>query len=184
MGRGKAELAIGNETLLERSIRVLSTVAEPVIVAAAPKQQLPRLPAEIVVVRDAAPTAGPLAAFAGALAVVSHSASSVYLVGCDLPFVTSEFLWLLAARLGDADAVVPFFDGKRHPLVALYARRVQAKVDAILATGKRSMLALLDAIAVIPLAEVEMQPVGPAGRCLHNVNTPDDYAAALRDVGS
>jgi len=184
MGRGKAELAIGSETFLERSIRVLATVADPVLVATAPDQPLPRLPAETIVVRDAQPATGPLAAFAGALAAVPHSASGVYLLGCDLPFMTSEFLQSLGQRLGNADAVVPFAGGQWHPLAALYARHVQTKVDAVLSAGKRSMLALLDTITVAPLTKANVQQLDPSGRCLRNVNTPEDYAAALRDAGS
>jgi hypothetical protein len=45
------------------------------------------------------------------------------------------------------------------------------------------MLGLLDAITVTPLTEAEIQRIDPAGQCLRNVNTPDEYAAALRDAG-
>jgi molybdopterin-guanine dinucleotide biosynthesis protein A len=183
MGRGKADLTMGDETLLGRSVRVMSTIASPVIVAAAPEQTLPPLPDEIVIVRDSAPAMGPLSAFANALAAVPNEVASVYLLGCDLPFVTSDFLKLLGPRLGIADAVVPFVDHQWHPLAALFARRVQTKIEAILAAGGRSMLALLDAITVIPLTEAEMKRVDPASRCLRNVNTPDEYADALRDAG-
>jgi molybdopterin-guanine dinucleotide biosynthesis protein A len=183
MGRGKAELTVGDETMLGRSVRVMSAIASPVIVAAAPEQILPPVPDDVVVVRDVCPAMGPLSAFANALAAVPNETPSAYLLGCDLPFVTSDFLKLLGPRLGVADAVVPFVDGHWHPLAAIYARRVQVKVEAVLAAGERSMLALLDAMTVTPLTETEMHHVDPPGRCLRNVNTPDEYAAALRDAG-
>ena len=45
MGRPKALLPFGPEVMLERVVRILSAVARPIVVVAAPDQELPPLPA-------------------------------------------------------------------------------------------------------------------------------------------
>lgn len=58
MGRPKAWLPFGGELMLPRVVRLLSEVVSPVIVVAAPEQELPPLPAGIAVVRDEEKVAG------------------------------------------------------------------------------------------------------------------------------
>lgn len=52
MGQPKAWLPIGGEVFLQRVVRVLSEVVSPIVVVAAAGQDLPELPAEIVIARD------------------------------------------------------------------------------------------------------------------------------------
>src|SRR5438309_1987872 len=52
MGRPKAWLPIAGELMLPRVVRLLSQVVAPVVVVAAPEQDVPPLPAEVTLVRD------------------------------------------------------------------------------------------------------------------------------------
>jgi molybdenum cofactor guanylyltransferase len=182
MGRPKADLVIDGESLLNRTVRMLRGLADPIILAAGPDQPIPPFSWPVQIVRDAVPAAGPLAAFCGALAAIPIESPSVYLLGCDLPFLTPELLRLLDSQLAGADAAVPFVGGIWHPLAALYARRIQDRAASLLTAGKRSMWALLDVVNVAPLDEEQIRRFDPALRCLRNINTPEDFADALRDA--
>ena len=57
MGRPKAWLPFGDEVMLTRVVRRLAEVVAPIVVVAAPGQEVPALPAEVEVVRD--PERGP-----------------------------------------------------------------------------------------------------------------------------
>ncbi len=52
MGSPKALLPFGSETMLQRVVRLLGSVVSPIVVVAAPDQQLPPLPQGIVITRD------------------------------------------------------------------------------------------------------------------------------------
>ena len=58
MGRSKALLPFGPETMLQRTVRIVrAAVAGPIVVVAAADQSLPPLPADVAVVVDARGTA-------------------------------------------------------------------------------------------------------------------------------
>ncbi len=59
MGVAKATLPFGPETMLQRVVRLLGTVVSPIVVVAAREQELPALPAEVIVTRDEREAPGP-----------------------------------------------------------------------------------------------------------------------------
>ena len=60
MGRAKALLPFGDEVLLQRVVRILREVVDPVVVVAAPGQELPVLPPTVRVVHDDRALSGPV----------------------------------------------------------------------------------------------------------------------------
>jgi len=52
MGSPKALLPFGPETMLQRVVRLLGTVVSPIVVVAATGQDLPPLPASVILTRD------------------------------------------------------------------------------------------------------------------------------------
>jgi molybdopterin-guanine dinucleotide biosynthesis protein A len=182
MGQSKADLVLAGESLLDRTIHLAATVADPIILAAAAEQNLPRISRPVHVVRDRQPFGGPLTAFGQALEALPQNCAVTFLLGCDLPFLNVEFLHRLAESRMDADAVVPWVNGTWHPLSALYRREVQAPAARVIAAGGRRMLDLLEVISVRRLDESELRMVDPDRRALRNVNTPQDFAAALREL--
>ena len=67
MGSPKEWLPIGEETLLQRVVRVVSHVVSPVVVATRKNQELPPLPAGVRVVHDVVEDFGPLAGIAAGM---------------------------------------------------------------------------------------------------------------------
>src|SRR5262249_5211979 len=95
MGRPKAWLPFGKELMLQRVVRVLREVVDPVVVVAAPGQDVPELPPEVAVVRDEVEGKGPLGGLAAGLTAIEAKADAAYLSSCDVPFLKPEFVQLM-----------------------------------------------------------------------------------------
>jgi molybdopterin-guanine dinucleotide biosynthesis protein A len=74
MGRSKAMLPFGPETLLERVVRLLGEAVDVTVVVAAPGQKLPELPPSVVVAHDRQPDRGPLEGLAVGLQILADRA--------------------------------------------------------------------------------------------------------------
>lgn len=184
MGRPKARLSFGPESLLARIVRLLSTVAEPVVVVSAPGQELPGLPARVLVAHDPVPGRGPLQGLAAGLSALPETVELVYATGTDAPFLEPAWVERLVALIGDHDLAIPRIDGFHHPLAALYRRaRVLPEVARLLAVDRLSPRFLTEALPTREVSAEEMQAVDPELTTLRNLNTPDDYLAALRRAG-
>src|SRR5437764_5768651 len=82
MGRPKAWLPFVGETMLGREVRLLGTVVSPVVVVAAPDQEVPPLPSGVLVVRDPQRGRGPLQGLAAGLEALTGLAGAAYLSSC------------------------------------------------------------------------------------------------------
>src|SRR6516225_8543681 len=87
MGRPKAWLPFGSERMLERVVRLVSTAARPVIVVAAPDQELPPLPASVGLARDSVRGKGPLQGLAAGLTALPEDVELAYATATDVPFL-------------------------------------------------------------------------------------------------
>src|SRR5262249_11142430 len=92
MGRPEAWLPFGGGLMLQRVVRVLRAVVEPVVVVAAPGQDVPELPPDVQIVRDEIEGKGPLGGLAAGLAALEGCAEAAYLSSCDVPFLKPEFV--------------------------------------------------------------------------------------------
>jgi molybdopterin-guanine dinucleotide biosynthesis protein A len=185
MGRDKASLPFGGETLLGRALRNVGQVvpAERIVCVAAPGQSLPPLPTGAIITYDETPHAGPLAGLAAGLAKLQGTADAVYASGCDMPLLLPAFIERMFELLADQDAAAPH-DGERwHPLAAVYRTRVLPTAATILAAGERSLTALLDACRTRRVALRELQDIDPELASLMTCNTPADYQSALKNFG-
>ena len=91
MGTAKAWLSFGAETLLQRVVRLLAEVVDPIVVAAARGQELPALPKDVHLVRDSVPGLGPLQGLADGLAALKGRVDIAFAASCDAPFLKPPF---------------------------------------------------------------------------------------------
>ena len=108
--------------------------------------------------------------------LVIRREDAVFVVACDMPYVTAPFAVHLASLAGAADIVVPRTERGYHPLCAVYTRRCLAAVARRLAERKLKMLELLDEMRTREVTADEMDRFGDHNRLLANVNTPAEYA--------
>ncbi|MDG3002938.1 molybdenum cofactor guanylyltransferase [Paludisphaera mucosa] len=183
MGRPKADLLFGTETLLARVTRLLSAVARPVVLAAAPDQVLPPTPTSVLLVRDLERGRGPLQGFATGLTAVPPAIEFVYLAAVDSPFFEPAWMDLLLSRIGDHDAAMPLVAGRPNPVAALYrVTPTRVAVESLLAQDVRRLTALSTALRRREVPEVDLRAVDADLRTLANLNTPEDYRRALEGL--
>jgi molybdopterin-guanine dinucleotide biosynthesis protein A len=182
MGRPKAWLPLAGETMLGRVVRLLGTVVAPVVVVAAPGQDVPPVPAGVQVVRDPERGRGPLQGLAAGLEALAGRAEAVYVSSCDVPFLRPGFVRRLVDLLGDCQIAVPAVGGYRHPLAAVYRVEVLAVVQRLLAEDRLRPAFLFDQVPTRFVSELELADVDPGMQTLRNLNTPQEYEAAVREA--
>ena len=184
MGRSKADLPFGNETLLQRVVGRLQTVVEPVAVVAAVEQPLPRLRGPVLVTRDSAPNLGPLAGIAAGLeALAKANMATAFVTACDVPFLNPGLVRFLLSQSQDYDIVVPRDDEHHHPLTAVYRVHLYEEIADMLSVGMRRPVQLFDKVRTKTVELSELQGFDPELQSFTNMNAPPDYRAALQKVG-
>ena len=183
MGSSKAMLPLGNETMLQRVVRLLGTIVGPVVVAAAPGQMLPGLPADVSVTRDEQENRGPLEGLRTGLRVLPSTVEMVYVTSCDVPLLVPGFVRRMFDLAAGRDVAVVEIDGFTHPLSAVYRRSVLPDVEALLAQDQLRPAYLFDRVQTRRVRAEEIRSVDPDLLTLRNLNTPDDYRQALSILG-
>ena len=163
LGFDKAAVAIGRETLAGRAARVLGAVCSPLVEVGPGHTSLRS-------VREEPAGAGPLAALvAGADAL---GAETVVLLACDLVRVESPVLALLAEWVG-APSVVPMAGGMPQLVCARYGPDAVAAARSLLATGERSLRALVAGLDVDFVPEARWSSIGGPD-AFDDLDTPAD----------
>lgn len=183
MGAPKATLPFGAETMLQRVVRLLGTVVSPVIVVGARDQPLPPLPDAVAITRDEREAKGPLEGIRAGLTALPLSIDAAYITSCDVPLLVPAFVERMIDLMGDHDIAVMQVDGFPHPLSAIYRRDTLPHVERLLAADRLRPVFLFDAVRTRRIKPEEMTVVDAELRTLRNLNTPDDYRAALADAG-
>ncbi len=173
MGRDKALLEIGGVPLVVRITRLL----EPRVVAVTligPPERYTAL--GLRVVPDDRAGLGPLAGMATALGISRSEWNLV--VGCDLPYLTGEWLdWLITRALGStADAVVPESERGLEPLCAMYRAHCARALEAALDGGERKVSDVVSTLTLEKVSAARWKALDAGA--LKNMNTLADYEEA------
>ena len=186
MGRDKATLPFGQELMLQRVARLVGEavpVASVVVVAAA-GQAVPKLSDDIQIVRDSTAYDGPLAAMAiGFRALANQSLDAVFVTGCDAPLLEPRFVGRLLALLGAHDAAVPIDQGRFYPLAAAYRTTILPHIERMVAAKQLRASDLFGEINALHVPTEELRDVDPRLTSLWNVNSEEEYVAALETAG-
>ncbi|HET7833174.1 MAG TPA: molybdenum cofactor guanylyltransferase [Gallionella sp.] len=177
MGRDKANLLLGEQTLLLRVANVLQC-SFPRVVASV---RQPHSEISFPQVCDDPAFAGPLAGLAAGLASVSTP--WVFAVACDMPFLTQPVIERLAGHRSGYQAVVPVVQGHLQPLAAFYAGSCLEVIRNQLAAGNsNSLRAVLKELQVCYVGEAEMREADPTLRSFFDLDTPDELAEAEKVI--
>lgn len=184
MGRPKAALVLGSETMLERQIRLLRAVSRAVCVVGPASGGIKTLvssmtPPGVNFIPDELDACGPLG---GIYTGLLHSRTEFNLfLGCDLPFLDARLLRALRDRAleSGADATVAESRDRRlQPLVAVYRRRALPAVRASLERGDNRVSSFYRRVRCQVVSWPELARAGFSPRIFANMNTLEDYARA------
>jgi molybdopterin-guanine dinucleotide biosynthesis protein A len=184
MGRPKAWLPFGGERMLQRVVRAIATVAQPIVVVAAGEQELPELAPEVAVVRDAIARRGPLQGLAAGLSALPDAVELVYASATDVPFLEPRWITRLVELVDGYDLAIPFVGEYYHPLAAVYRRKaLLPAVEDLLRADRLRPVFLVEAVKTRVVRQDELKQVDPELQTLRNLNFPEDYEKALGDAG-
>ena len=175
MGRDKASLALGEQTLLQRVLAVVQPLFADVLVSV----RIRRTDIALPQVCDACPDGGPLAGLAAGLAAVKTS--WIFAVATDMPFLRPALIERLASERNGYQAVVAMVDGHPQPLAAFYSISALPVLEDLLAgKEKRSLRAALTQLNTRCVAESELMAADPGLRSFFDLDTPQDLSLAIQ----
>jgi molybdopterin-guanine dinucleotide biosynthesis protein A len=170
MGRDKAFLEIGGQTLLSRQIKLAREVgAEEIFISGRTDADYSAFGCRVL--HDKFADAGPLAGIERALDATTSPLMLVLAV--DLPEMNAEFLRRLAAHCAKDSGAIPRVMENIEPLAAFYPRAAQLLAETLLRAGKNAAAAFAEQCGRTGLARFVDLTAGDA-RYFANMNTPAD----------
>jgi molybdopterin-guanine dinucleotide biosynthesis protein A len=169
MGAAKARIALGGAPLIARPLAAARAAGLEAVVVAKPGSDLP--PLDVPVWLEPATPAHPLC---GLVAALAHG--PVVAVACDQPWLEPALLAALAAHDGPAVGVVAH---RLEPFPGRYDRSQLPVLREALA-AEASLGATLERLAP---ARIDLAPFGDPVRLVASLNTPEELAAAERELG-
>ena len=163
MGRDKAELVLGGETLIERQTAKLKRLGIADIMLSGYHKELEgtRL------VPDLIPHKGPLSGIHACLLAAEHRACLA--VSVDVPLLPEKLLEELIEAHEGGITIACHGEGKLEPLMAVYDCSLAAAAEEILHSEKTAMMKLLKH------AEVKQVRYEGDEDLLANCNTPEEF---------
>jgi molybdenum cofactor guanylyltransferase len=183
MGTSKAMLRFGPEPMLQRVLRVLGQVVQPLAVVAAPGQELPPLDSQILIVRDRQRGRGPLEGLRSGLAALPPVSDAAFVIGCDAPLLQADFIRAMIQELGNHEIAVPIDGQFFHPLAAVYRIRLVRQIDHLLSQAIDKPRLLFQTVPTCQVPVDRLRLADPRLLSLTNVNRTEDYLSALAEAG-
>jgi len=176
MGRSKALLPFDGEPLIVHVVATLQRLFAEVVVVAAPEQDLPSMPVRVV--SDEVAYQGPVGGIHYGLTAAGSEAA--FVTSCDSVFLNLDLIAHLVDQLPGHDVVVPHWQDRFQPLHAVYRKSVSPLLAEQLAQGQLRPVHLFDKVRLRRVDEDEIRRFDPEGSSFYNMNTPEDYAEALK----
>ncbi len=169
--------------MLVRVVRILRTTVNPVVVVAAPGQEVPPLSSDIRILRDEQEHLGPLAGMSVGLQALAEEVEAAFVSSCDVPLLLPEFVADMIRRLNGHELAVPKDGDFHHPLAAVYRTSLAERTRLLVAAQRLRPLFLIQDSDSVEVSVDELRAVDPQLQSLRNLNRLEDYEAALRLAG-
>jgi len=181
-GRDKALVEIGGTPMLLRMRALLGDITKDVQVIAAPQKYAPL---GIMGIGDRWERQGPLAGIITALQTTEETGGGAewnLIIGCDMPFLTREWLTYLAARAqaSGAEVVSPQSAQGLEPLCACWRTSAVSQLQNVFDGGVRKITEAMKQLRMEVVDATDWKRFDTAGRLFWNMNTAADYDEAKR----
>jgi len=176
LGRHKASVQFGDGTLLSCTAHNVASLTDDIVVVS--RADHASIAGDWRVVYDSPPGQGLPAAVAAGLEAAHHDWS--FVIGCDMPFVSTALVEHLAGLRGGYQAVIPRCAVGLEPLHSFYRQDVLPSLYDLMLRGERRLSLLEGVIRALTVPEAEWRAIDHEGRSFYNINTPQDLARAAR----
>ena len=174
-GSPKVAAELDGRPLLDHVLDAVAAVATDVVVVLGPDQPAPAMPAGVRAVRDTQEFGGPLVGLA--VGLEASTSLRAVVVGADMPRLRPAVLEALLAALADPGRPAAILEepaGRRPLPLALAVEPARRAAVATLASGGRSLLALLERLEVAVVPAAQWRALDPDGDSLADVDRPED----------
>lgn len=174
MGKDKAFMQLGGETLLMRALKLAASVTKDIHIAG----DALKFSTYGRVVQDVFPSHGPLGGIHAAL--LASQTELNLMLAVDMPFLEADFLRHLIACAAQTPAMVtaPYINGRWQPLCAVYRPEFTQVAERELRKDKNRVDVLLPQVNAYALDDEELACLGFAPEMFSNLNTPEEWQAA------
>jgi len=169
-GKNKALLEIDGESFISRIYRNLSPLFCRTIIIA--NDNIDYQIGNVETFADVISNVGPLGGIHSAL--VNSQTPYVFVVSCDMPFVSSEIATEIASHFlsKEIDILVPKIESYHEPLFAIYSKHLVNKIETILAKAEGKPIK--DLFALAKTSYLQFSDTALNRRCFININSVDD----------
>jgi len=113
---------------------------------------------------------------AGVHSGLAHAKTEqIFVVGCDMPFISSAVVRQICSHAADGDLVIPHSSSGHEPLHALYGKGCLPAMERVLDAGLKRIMLFFDQVKLVELPASEVQRLDPQEQSFQNINTPEDY---------
>jgi molybdopterin-guanine dinucleotide biosynthesis protein A len=180
-GRDKALVEIDGKSMLLRMCELLRGLGGDVRVVVAPGKHADL---DVTILADRWPGEGPLGGIITALMATAESGGVEWnlIVGCDMPFLTREWLNYLVERVlaSSAEVVVPQSANGLEPLCACWRSSGAETLRRAFDSGIRKVTQAMKQLQMEVIDESDWKRFDSAGRLFWNMNTVAAYDQAKK----
>lgn len=130
---------------------------------------------------DIYPRLGPISGIHSAL--YRSSFESIFLLGCDMPFINMSLVELMLEKLNGFDTVVPRINSYLQPTSAVYRKSCLPLLTDCLENNKLKLTMIFRELNSLILDESQLQQFGPIEEILFNVNDSEALMTARQMAG-
>ncbi|HXM13962.1 MAG TPA: molybdenum cofactor guanylyltransferase [Candidatus Eremiobacteraceae bacterium] len=182
-GRDKALVEFDGEPLIARLIRILQTATTAPVQIVGDAAKYSQIGVECVA--DRWPGEGPLGGIITALEATNASLAEDswnLIIGCDMPFLTSEWLRHMAERAAasQVEVVVPESTYGLEPLCACWRASAAPTLTRAFESGVRRVTEAMKQMSMEVLDAADWKRFDNFDRLFWNMNTPADHQEAIR----
>lgn len=182
MGRPKEWLTVGDETLLQRTVRLIGGACAPIVVVGRKGQSLPSLPADVEVIADTFAEAGPLAGIEAGLAALNGRCEMAIVTACDHPRMRAEVLVRLVALAAGHPALIVEHEGRSNPLLGVYRTALAVVARSRLERGERAVHRFAEECQAVVISSEAFRDLDPTLESLLNANDFETFARATDNL--
>ena len=168
MGTDKALIQFNGKTLLENAIEICRPVCQTIIISSNNSDH-ENFGCQII--RDEIKNCGPLSGIYSCLK--KSDTSWNFVISVDSAFIPPDFAAFLISEIGDFDAVVPFHENGKEPLVALYNKNCVSVIQENIELNDFKLQNLLNVLNT-KFVDVEKW-LKKYPEIFRNLNRPEDF---------
>ncbi len=171
MGKNKALIKINGVTIIERVIQELKKISKNIVVVVDKRAKYAQITKYegVKIFEDENRDVGPVEGMRIGLKHIDKQ--SAFICACDMPFIQGDCVEeLYGYKTEDIYCVVPFANGKLHPLHGIYDKKTYELLSDMVKTDKKKIAYLFDRAKTKIVKDYDCN----LKLSLTNINNPED----------